>query len=86
MAIDMPIRPVLTDEIIERCGERAAQYDRENRFFFEDFEELRAAGYLKLTIPTELGGGGLNLAQVARQQRQPDYRAPATELATKRHP
>src|SRR4051794_702966 len=35
---------VLDDALIEACGERAATYDRENRFFTEDFEALRAAG------------------------------------------
>ena len=34
-------RSVLSDELIADCGERAAGYDRENRFFTEDFEELR---------------------------------------------
>jgi hypothetical protein len=37
-------RSVLSDGLIQACGERAAVYDRENRFFTEDFEELRAAG------------------------------------------
>lgn len=85
MAIESIARPVLSDEIVERCGERAAQYDRENRFFFEDFEELRQAGYLKMAVPVELGGAGLNLAEVALQQRRLAYRAPATALATNMH-
>ena len=46
-------RPILSDEIIARCGERASAYDRENRFFAEDFEELRKAGYLKMAVPKE---------------------------------
>src|SRR5712691_10960592 len=37
---------VLSDDILARCAERAPVYDRENRFFGEDFEELRQAGYL----------------------------------------
>jgi alkylation response protein AidB-like acyl-CoA dehydrogenase len=77
--------PVLSDELIARCGERAATYDRENRFFSEDFEELRQAGYLKLPIPTELGGLGLSLAEVCREQRRLASRAPATALATNMH-
>ena len=44
MAIESIARPVLSDEIIERCGERAAEYERENRCFFEDFDELKQAG------------------------------------------
>ncbi len=75
----------LSDEIINRCGERASTYDRENRFFTEDFEELRAAGYLKMAIPKELGGQGMSLAEVCNEQRRLAYRAPSTALATNMH-
>lgn len=75
----------LSDEIIAHCGDRAAAYDRENRFFTEDFEELRAAGYLKIAIPKELGGHGMSLAEVCREQRRLAYRAPATALGTNMH-
>lgn len=51
------ITPSLLDnDLLERFGGRAATYDRENRFFSEDFDELQAAGYLKIAIPQELGG------------------------------
>jgi len=75
----------LSDEIIAHCGDRAAAYDRENRFFSEDFEELRAAGYLKIAVPKELGGHGMSLAEVCSEQRRLAYRAPATALATNMH-
>jgi alkylation response protein AidB-like acyl-CoA dehydrogenase len=75
----------LSDEIIAHCGDRAAAYDRENRFFTEDFEELRAAGYLKIAVPKEFGGHGMSLAEVCREQRRLAYRAPATALATNMH-
>jgi alkylation response protein AidB-like acyl-CoA dehydrogenase len=76
---------VLSDELIARCGERAAGYDRENRFFHEDFEELRAAGYLKMAVPRDFGGLGMTLAQVCQEQKRLAYRAPATALATNMH-
>ena len=85
MAITAPVSSVLTDELLARCGERAATYDRENRFFTEDFEELKAAGYLKMPIPREFGGLGMTLAEVCREQRRLAYRAPATALATNMH-
>jgi alkylation response protein AidB-like acyl-CoA dehydrogenase len=85
MAIASVARPALSDQIIERCGERAAGYDRENRFFFEDFDDLKQAGYLKIALPIEFGGAGMNLAQVGQQQRRLAYRAPATALATNMH-
>jgi alkylation response protein AidB-like acyl-CoA dehydrogenase len=71
--------------MLDRFGERAPVYDRENRFFSEDFNELRAAGYLNMPIPRELGGLGFTLAEVAREQRRLAYRAPATALATNMH-
>src|SRR5215467_15573084 len=76
---------LLSEEILARCFERAPVYDRENRFFDEDFEELREAGYLKMAVPKELGGLGLSLAEVARQQRRLAYYAPATALGVNMH-
>lgn len=76
---------VLSDELLQSFGDRAPTYDRENRFFTEDFEDLRLAGYLDLAVPTELGGRGMNLAQVCQEQRRLAYRAPATALATNMH-
>lgn len=76
---------VLSEEILARCAERAAIYDRDNRFFSEDFEELRAARYLLLAVPKELGGLGMSLAQVAQEQRRLAYHAPATALGINMH-
>lgn len=78
-------REVLTEDMLTRFGGRAARYDAENMFFSEDFEELRASGYLKMAIPEDLGGLGYSLAEVCRQQRRLAYRAPATALATNMH-
>lgn len=77
--------PILTEEMLDRFAERTAVYDRENRFFAEDFEELRAAGYLKMAVPMELGGFGMTLAEVCQEQRRLAYRSPATALATNMH-
>ena len=76
---------VLSKEMLTRFASRAANYDRENRFFREDFEELRAAKYLLLPLPKEFGGPGMNLAQVCREQRRLAYYAPATALAVNMH-
>ena len=75
----------LTDEMLERFAARAPQYDRENRFFTEDFAELRASGYLLLAVPRELGGHGCSLAEVARYQRRLGQYAAPTALAVNMH-
>ncbi|HXS75235.1 MAG TPA: acyl-CoA dehydrogenase family protein [Terracidiphilus sp.] len=75
----------LTSEMLARFEARAATYDRESRFFDQDFEELQGAGYLRLPIPRELGGAGLSLAQMAREQRRLGYYAPATALGVNMH-
>src|ERR1700730_8528166 len=76
---------VLTPELLDHCAERTASYDRDNSFFTEDFEELRRGGYLLAAVPTELGGLGLNLAEVCQEQRRLAHRSPATALATNMH-
>ncbi len=78
-------RSVLTDEMLARFESRAPIYDKENRFFTEDFEELRDSKYLLLPVPTELGGMGMRLADVCREQRRLAYYAPATALAVNMH-
>jgi len=79
------VEPALTEEKLARFAARAAAYDRENRFFQEDFDELRAAKYLLLPVPVEFGGAGMTLAEVCREQRRLAYNAPATALAVNMH-
>ena len=76
---------VLSDGLLERCAQRAAGYDRENRFFLEDFEELREAKYLLAAVPQEFGGLGLTLAEVCREQRRLAHRSAPTALAMNMH-
>ena len=76
---------VLSDEMLTRFSARAAACDQENRFFEEDFQELRGAGYLQLPVPIELGGLGMGLAQVCHEQRRLAYYAPATALGINMH-
>jgi alkylation response protein AidB-like acyl-CoA dehydrogenase len=77
--------PALTDDMLGRFHQRAPIYDRENRFFQEDFDELRESGYLTIAVPRELGGQGMTLAQVSREQRRLAYYAPATAIAINMH-
>jgi alkylation response protein AidB-like acyl-CoA dehydrogenase len=85
MTVTAPTTSLLSPEMLQRFDERAPVYDRENRFFVEDFEELRASGYLTAPLPAELGGAGLTLAEVNALQRRLAYHAPATALAVNMH-
>jgi len=76
---------LLTDEMLARFDARAATYDRENRFFDEDWDELRQSGYLLAAVPTEFGGSGLGLDEVSKLQRRLAYHAPATAVAVNMH-
>jgi len=76
---------VLSDDMLHRFAERCSGYDRENRFFHEDFADLKNAGYLTMCVPPELGGRGLTLAQSCREQRRLAYYAPATALGINMH-
>jgi alkylation response protein AidB-like acyl-CoA dehydrogenase len=74
-----------TDDDYRRFHARAPRYDAENAFFAEDFAELVGAGYLKAPLPERLGGAGLSLSELAREQRHLAYWAPATALAVNMH-
>jgi alkylation response protein AidB-like acyl-CoA dehydrogenase len=76
---------ILSDILLEGCAERAAGYDRENRFFFEDLDELRQAGYLLAAVPREFGGLGLTLSQICQEQRRLARRSASTALALNMH-
>ncbi|PQZ93921.1 acyl-CoA dehydrogenase [Arthrobacter sp. MYb227] len=79
------IDQVLTTELLERIRSRAAAYDEENIFCTEDFEELKAAGYLRAMLPVQRGGFGWGLEQLTAAQRLLGSHAPATALAVNMH-
>ncbi len=76
---------ILDEQLLERIRGRAADYDRENRFFDEDLQELTEAGYLAAMVPTEFGGGGLTLREMTLEQMRLAGAAPATALAVNMH-
>jgi alkylation response protein AidB-like acyl-CoA dehydrogenase len=76
---------ILSDALLQGCRQRAAGYDRDNKFCQEDFDELRAAGYLKMAIPKEFGGLGYTLHQTHQETRRLAKHAPATALCVNMH-
>lgn len=66
---------ILTTDLLERIRSRAAGYDRDNVFFTEDLDELRAAGYLE----------SRPLLETLRDQRLLAAHAPATALGLSMH-
>jgi hypothetical protein len=75
---------LLDDDMLAGFDERAPVYDRENRFFTEDWDELGRAGYLSCAVPTELGGGASRSTSPGVLRRLAYY-APATAIAVNMH-
>ena len=76
---------LLPDDLLETFRERAAVHDRENTFPELDLADLRERGYLRLLVPTALGGLGASLLDASRVQRRLAQAAPATALALNMH-
>lgn len=64
---------------------RAEEHDRENSFVAENFARMREAGYLRLAVPTELGGLGASMRQVCYAQAELAKHCASTALAVNMH-
>ena len=63
----------------------AADHDRDGTWVGDSLDRLRAAGYLALAVPTELGGMGATIAEVAAVQRELGRHCGSTALALAMH-
>ncbi len=81
----MSTQSPLSEDLLAAIHRRAADYDERNTFFTEDLRDLSAAGYLGAGVPTQMGGLGQTLAQVAQLQHRLAGAAPATALAINMH-
>lgn len=54
----------MADQLAARFAQRAAENDEKGRFPFENFADLKQAGYLKLTVPREYGGEEISLYEL----------------------
>jgi alkylation response protein AidB-like acyl-CoA dehydrogenase len=75
----------LAGSLADRFAERANEHDREGTFPFENYDEMREAGYLGLTVPEELGGRGASLHELILAQERLAMGDGSTALAVNMH-
>jgi acyl-CoA dehydrogenase len=63
----------------------AAEHDREGTFVGEAFKVIRDSGYLSLAVPTELGGMGATIGEVAMAQAEMARYDASAALAVSMH-
>lgn len=68
-----------------RFAERAAQHDRAGSFPFENFDDLREAGFFALTVPASHGGYEASLTTFLRAQEELAAGDGSTALAFNMH-
>jgi alkylation response protein AidB-like acyl-CoA dehydrogenase len=75
----------LAGQLAHGFAERAAEHDRDATFPLENYEEMREAGYLGLTVPEELGGRGASLHELILAQERLAMGDGSTALAVNMH-
>lgn len=71
--------------IADEVGAYAERHDRDGTFVHEGLDLIRREGLLALGVPTELGGAGATIRQLAAAQRLLAHRCGSTALATSMH-
>jgi acyl-CoA dehydrogenase len=69
-ATDIDRFVALAAELGSQFAEHSARHDSDGTFVDEAFTILRESGYLALAVPTELGGMGATIGQVAMAQAE----------------
>ncbi|GAP53273.1 acyl-CoA dehydrogenase family protein [Streptomyces azureus] len=75
----------MAEDLAAAFRERAAEYDRNAEFPHLNINELREAGYLRLTVPRELGGLGGDLGDMAATQERLATGCASTALTVNMH-
>jgi alkylation response protein AidB-like acyl-CoA dehydrogenase len=75
----------LADRLAESFAERAGEHDRDASFPHENYEEMREAGFLGLTVPEELGGLGAGLYEMCLALERLAGGCSSTALAVTMH-
>ena len=66
-------------------AERAAEYDLEGKFPFENYAEMKDSGYTAMPIPEDCNGGGADLLDICIAQNRLAQGCGATALAVNMH-
>jgi alkylation response protein AidB-like acyl-CoA dehydrogenase len=97
MAVEMPgqVQPVaapsgvrveeLARTLADEFRATTAELDRTGAFPHANYRRMREAGYLRAVVPTELGGLGAGMAELARGQQALARGCAATALAVNMH-
>ncbi|WP_094096455.1 acyl-CoA dehydrogenase family protein [Paenibacillus physcomitrellae] len=72
-------------ELAAVFARRAAKHDQEGSFPFDNFADLKEAGYMKLTVPKEYGGDEISLYEMVMLQERLAYGDGSTALAVGWH-
>ena len=89
---DTTTRPITDEEAVAlaaRVGRVAAEFDaghdRDATFVTEAYDEAHACGYLRLAVPTELGGLGASMRQVVLAEEELGRHSGAAALSAAMH-
>ena len=75
----------LAATLADEFAQRAARYDEEEAFPYENYARLRESGYTIMIIPEELGGLGATMLQRVKAQERLAQGCGATSLAINMH-
>jgi alkylation response protein AidB-like acyl-CoA dehydrogenase len=75
----------LAATLADEFAPRAAQYDENEAFPYENYARLKETGYTTLTIPEELGGLGASILERIKAQERLAQGCGATALAINMH-
>ncbi|CCV05396.1 Acyl-CoA dehydrogenase, type 2-like [Mesorhizobium metallidurans STM 2683] len=68
-----------------KFAERAADADANDRFVTDNYQALKQAGLVEAGVPSELGGGGAEVRELAAMLRELAYHCGSTALAFSMH-
>ncbi len=68
-----------------QIAEHASRHDIDGTFVEEGYQALRDAGLLAIGVPTDLGGAGATIREVAAVQRELAHHCGSTALASAMH-